>query len=691
MRPLHLRLEHFGSFDELDLDFDGLSLVAVVGENGAGKSTLLTAMLVALYGAAVGALDGFVRHGAHGFKVVLDFESSGAVYRVVREYGRAQKVSLSRDGEPLAIDKVREADAAIIEAVGYDYPSFTTAHWLRQGDLGRFAALDPASRKEWLVAAIGLDVWPKMEAVTKKRLAAERSARTANEATLSALPQYDINAVEEEHAQVVGLIEAAKRATDDAAEKEAQATDAYNAAAPALASVRRARSGLDEAQKRVHDARVECDRLEAEVARVSALAKDKVPELPDIDSLERKVASLQSDRLAYTKAAARAESLLRDLEAARATAQQQREAISAIPPFDATTCQTCGQPISGEAHDRAKSEHDASVERASARLKESSERLAALESEASSAEKSVPDDPSQALSSAESALASARRVEAQHQQRKEAQARVDGLVEALASASRTLEQYSAAEEQARDELERARQVAEGIDIDALERDKEYAAECRRVERERLDSLYRDEARLTERLAALEESADKRARAEAALAESERHASDLELLAKAYGKGGIQARILDVAVRVIEQEANEYLSRFASGMTLSMSTQRENKTGGIRETLDILVTDGLGTRPLERMSGGETTRANFALAVGLARFLARQGGSVESFVVDEPEYLDSRGMSELVSCLHALADDVPLVLVVSHIESITDSLPQQVVVKRGRKGSEVVLR
>jgi exonuclease SbcC len=277
-----------------------------------------------------------------------------------------------------------------------------------------------------------------------------------------------------------------------------------------------------------------------------------------------------------------------------------------------------------------------------------------------------------------------------HKERDAARARLAGKMEAVAASARVLADRRKELDGARDELLRAEQAASGVDIADLKEREQAAVRAEQAATARLAELRREEATLTERLSRLEAVAERKRAALATLETGAREASDLELLVKAYGKSGIPARILDVAVSVIETEANEYLSRFASGMSLSMTTQRENKGGGIRETLDILVTDGMGTRALERMSGGETTRANFALAVGLSRFLARQQGHVESFVVDEPEYLDTRGMAELVACLHALSGDVPLVLVVSHLESITESLPQRLTVKRGSGGSVVQL-
>jgi exonuclease SbcC len=699
MRPTHLTVQDFGSFGTLDLDLTPLSLVAVVGENGAGKSTLLTAMLVALYGSAVAPLDGFVRQGAQGFKLTLDFTVSGTLYRVVREYGKAQKVSFSRDGVALAIDKVREVDAAIVAAVGYDFASFTVSHWLQQGDLGRFAGFDPAARKEWLIAALGLHAWPKMEAEAKRRLSDKRTEVAAARATVDALEEGDADEI---RAALVGLIdgaEDARAAYEVARLQAASATELLSAAAPKIAAVTRCKAAVDQAGQRLYDAEREAHSQEDEAAALEAAAKVELPELPDTSALMAERESLSESLKEHDMAVLRKEQAGNDLARAKREGEQAETALAAFTaslalPDTGKVCDKCGQDIAGDAKKRVEAANAVRQDELRQQALAGAVAVTQLTEMFNTAVAAVPDIDRVGITTRIAAIDSkreaARSLAARHQERDAARARLAGKMEAVAASARVLADRRKELDGARDELLRAEQAASGVDIADLKEREQAAARAEQAATARLAELRREEATLTERLSRLEAVAERKRAALATLETGAREASDLELLVKAYGKSGIPARILDVAVTVIETEANEYLSRFASGMSLSMTTQRENKGGGIRETLDILVTDGMGTRALERMSGGETTRANFALAVGLSRFLARQQGHVESFVVDEPEYLDTKGMAELVECLHALSGDVPLVLVVSHLESITESLPQRLTVKRGSGGSVVQL-
>jgi exonuclease SbcC len=81
-----------------------------------------------------------------------------------------------------------------------------------------------------------------------------------------------------------------------------------------------------------------------------------------------------------------------------------------------------------------------------------------------------------------------------------------------------------------------------------------------------------------------------------------------------------------ALAELETEANAVLARLTDGrMGLRLETQREKKTGGVAETLDVVLTDGGEPRPYDSFSGGEAFRADFSLRLGLSKLLARRAG------------------------------------------------------------------
>ena len=108
------------------------------------------------------------------------------------------------------------------------------------------------------------------------------------------------------------------------------------------------------------------------------------------------------------------------------------------------------------------------------------------------------------------------------------------------------------------------------------------------------------------------------------------------LAEAFGKKGIQAVIIENAIPEIEAEANRILSRLSENkMHVAFITQQKTKTGGVIETLELVIGDELGTRNYELFSGGEAFKVNFAVRVALSRLLARRSGAkLETLIIDE---------------------------------------------------------
>jgi len=126
------------------------------------------------------------------------------------------------------------------------------------------------------------------------------------------------------------------------------------------------------------------------------------------------------------------------------------------------------------------------------------------------------------------------------------------------------------------------------------------------------------------------------------------------------------------------------------VSLELRTQVERKSGGMAETLDIVVLDERGPRLYETFSGGEAMRVDLALRVGLSTLLARRASArCELLVLDETAApLDVRGQQQFVECLARIADRFGLVLCVSHLDSLKDAFPYRLEVSKGADGSHV---
>ena len=250
-------------------------------------------------------------------------------------------------------------------------------------------------------------------------------------------------------------------------------------------------------------------------------------------------------------------------------------------------------------------------------------------------------------------------------------ARVEGLAAQLARREAEL---------ADDQAEAARLTAAVADLPGLE------AALKRAE------AAVEGAAATERRARLEEGAAIQqisalsaleARRKLLAADLDRVGEEISVynqLREAFGKKGLQAMIIESAIPEVEIEANRLLARMSDNrMSLRLETQREKVTGGVAETLDIIISDELGARAYEMFSGGESFRANLALRIAISKLLARRAGAqLQTLVIDEGfGSQDSQGRSLVVEAINSIQHDFERIIVITHIEELKDLFPARI--------------
>ncbi len=161
------------------------------------------------------------------------------------------------------------------------------------------------------------------------------------------------------------------------------------------------------------------------------------------------------------------------------------------------------------------------------------------------------------------------------------------------------------------------------------------------------------------------------------------------LAQAFGKKGIQALLIEMALPEIELEANRLLGRMTDNrMNVKFETQRETKKGDVIETLDITIADELGTRNYEMFSGGEAFRINFAIRIALSKLLTRRAGApLRTLIIDEGfGTQDETGLEKLKEAIISIQDDFDKIIVITHIEEFRDAFPTRIDVIKTAAGS-----
>ncbi len=347
----------------------------------------------------------------------------------------------------------------------------------------------------------------------------------------------------------------------------------------------------------------------------------------------------------------------------------------------------------------------AGVEKGGDRLIEERKRLTEIEERL--AKKDFAAAEQEALSQLEGELA---RISYDSQQHEQVRSELSGL-EQYEDPRRKLEEADRLINQEKEAASRAEQTAgelrRGMEADRQQREG-LAAELESLpglaaELAQADAEYRElsgrqkQAQETvgsikgnlERLSELETRVKER---EKTLGQAMKEEAIYRDLSQAFGKKGIQAWLIEMALPELEIEANKLLGRMTDNrMNVKIETQRETKKGDTVETLDIKIADELGTRDYEMFSGGEAFRIDFAIRIALSKLLARRAGAppLRTLIIDEGfGTQDSTGLEKLKEAITSIQDDFEKVIVITHIEELRDAFPTRIDVVKTAEGSTI---
>lgn len=233
----------------------------------------------------------------------------------------------------------------------------------------------------------------------------------------------------------------------------------------------------------------------------------------------------------------------------------------------------------------------------------------------------------------------------------------------------------------------------GIESLAREIEEKMSAAGERVAslNRRKEELMMDISRSVSALERIGQLALRKEEIGAGIKESKNELTVFQELAKAFGKNGLQALIIEHAVPEIEAEANKILGKLTEGtMTLSLEMVRPTQKGGEKETLEIYIGDSSGTRSYETFSGGEAFRIDFALRVGISKFIAnRSGAQLRTLVIDEGfGTQDREGLNQFVQVINSIKGDFDKILAITHVDELKERFPVRIeVTKEPGEGSK----
>jgi exonuclease SbcC len=168
-------------------------ITVIVGENGSGKTSILEAVNFALFKQKPRDVnvDDLIRRGGEEARVSVRFRVGNKTYRVVRtrKRGKASGSSLYVENnglESLLVKGEEEITREIERLVGVDGDLFTSAVYIKQGEIDALLGTTPARRKEQVGRLLGAHdiemAHQRMrDIVTDYRTRLERYARVPEE------------------------------------------------------------------------------------------------------------------------------------------------------------------------------------------------------------------------------------------------------------------------------------------------------------------------------------------------------------------------------------------------------------------------------------------------------------------------------------------------------------------------------
>ena len=695
MIPIRLELTNFLAYkNPAPLDFTGIHVAVLTGENGAGKSSLLDAMTWALWSRARAKTDNeLVHQGQTEMRVEFTFALGDQIYRVIRARrvgrgaGSVLDFQIQNDAgkwASIAEATIPKTQEKIIRTLRLEYDTFVNSAYIMQGKADEFTGKRPTERKQVLADILGLQEWERYEERAKETIKSVEKDIAGLEALLNEIEGELARRDEYERE----LAEAKEKVIEVGVRlREAEAGWAQiDAARQAMIALERQ---LDALTKRIRDAEQELAALDADLREAQSRA-DAVSISHQREAVQQRLAKLEEleserERVTETRRASGelAAQLRGQNEAARAEADGLKKRVETLQAATEPRCPTCGQPLSEAERAKLVAELNAEVEARREAYRQNQAQLKTLTDEQAALDKSlkqIGDDLREKpvlikqLAELQTALVQAG----------EAKERIAGLGERRTRWQQTIE---------KDRAEHAQLDVQAEQYTAILRDSaaKQAALDRLRQEDTLTKAHMGAAQ--QKLAALDDLAKQR---ETKRAERNRLADDkgiYEELREAFGKRGVPAMMIEAAVPEIEAAANALLTRMTGGrMHVRFMTQKETQAGETRETLDIQISDELGTRAYEMYSGGEAFRVNFAIRIALSQLLARRAGTqVQTLIMDEGfGVLDAAGRERLVEAINAAQSDFQRILVVTHIDELKDAFPARIEITKGPDGSEITV-
>lgn len=730
MRLLCLEARNFRSFAEIDLDLNASGVFSITGPNGAGKSSIFAAIEWALYGGRSG--PGTPRVAREGVEreecvVTLEFEVGEHVLRVTRIDGKDAWLTDVAGEERLA-QTLSGTSREVAVRLGLTKEMFRGTFYAPQKEVEALSSKDPRRRKDQLERLLGIR---HLRRATELAAADAREQGLVLEGLRREAPDLDQMKAEikQREKEARDAAPAVKRLKKEIAADEKKLKKTNREIDQLAAQLTEHASRQLAAERAESDFKLKKEALEGKGRQLQAAlaAQSEQAELEaalqggehletrerELDLLQqghqRRQALVARERQALEQLAAatdaleelggkpkarleRARARLREVRDQRAEAnaeiahqERHRDALAGGGKDEPAVCPTCHRELE-DAGEELIAELDAAIAAARARREELDDELTRLEAAVEALERAeqqallvaeqlaeTPDDGYDPDAHAE--------VRSALEKREETLRRLAVVRDQAASAELLEKQVEAQRKEAEKAAEAAVKLWEKASKVAPE---EGAPERMSSERDQL------EAKLEQAREELEEATRRASSESEAVAAARSRLKDASELAERIDEERQEFELRTALAGALE-EYREEASRRARPMLETEASKllreiTEATYPRIRLTEDYFleIAEGRDFYLSKRFSGGEQDLAALCLRLALARTLAHQRGTENSFVILD-EVFGSQDVGRRKMLMEQLIElsrgEFQQIFVISHTDDIIDQCSLHISVTR----------
>ena len=735
MDLLKLQLQNFASYQNEEIDLQGIHVAGLLGPNGSGKSSFIESILWALYGESPKGgkrdADNFVRTGTDECTVVVDFSIGRHVYRVLRSWNKKERKGrlgffvYQEDWEPRG-KNAKESQAEIEKVLRMDYKTFVaTVIQVQDKKTESFTDCSDADRKAILASILGLDTWERVAKIASDKVKMLNLDKAKHERDVEyyqqlagtyddlinevALNNRELRNLEDQLKQVREALEVAKADLNRNVDLDKEYVDLIDRQNEIQnENVFKSETYNKKVTEQVLAISGVCDKIREQENKISELSEfiksndQAVLDCAEYEHSLQVIENIKPQVDEYHEAENQIKFLTQQLEYLSKELEEKTnnaELIRSVPCAEeakrscplmqnAWECFNKIEPLLKERSD-TKKKHEALTEKLSV-LKPILDDYVEHESKVKQLSYAVDAVDKRNIALDNKRNACALLIEYQKLLEEKSQA----LDEAITEREEHNAQYQLKIQRIKDRLEEIQAI---MTPQTTQEDQiRLLTEEQQTLEAQIENKRYTAGALRNQLTAAENAKESLSISFGELVSTNNKIELYKIIEKSAGKKrGVPSLIVENAIPEIEALANNLLARVSNErFSVRFETQMESKTTeNVQDVLKIIVMDDGEARAFQTYSGAQRFILDFAIRVAISKFLAhRSGTEIKILIIDEGfSALDDINFPKVIEVINEIAQDFDKVLIVTHINKLKSLLPQKIIFSSVGKWTRVTVQ